>query len=134
MKKVYEKNNCVIFFSVVLFIIICIFIMFLLMSKVIIYKNISGVVASDNVLTFLVNDEDLKLFHSNKTIYLFGKKCRFDILKIDKDLLKRDGDMYHQVYLKVKFSKKYKVKDVLEISIVEKRLKCINIFKIIWEV
>ena len=59
-----------------------------------------------------------------------GKK---DIIKIDKDILEREGNKYNQVYIKINISNLYKVNDVVNISIMNKCVSSLKIFNIIWE-
>ena len=133
MKKMYEKNKLIFIFSIFLICMIILFFLFLFKLKIVVYKNISGIVFSDNIVTFLVEDEELKLFYKNKVIYFKNKKKKFKLKKIDKNILKRNGVSYHYVYLEIVIPKNYKVNDVLNISVVETNIPCIKIFRIIWE-
>ena len=134
MKKKYEKNKLIIIICFIFFIIFFLFLLFIFNKKIVVYKNISGVVFSDNIVTFLVDDSELKLFSKNKVFYFCGKRKKIKIKEINKDVLKRNGKNYHYVYLEVKIPKTYTVNDMFNISIVEKYKKCIEIFRIIWEV
>ena len=134
MKKRYEKNKLIVIFCIMFFISIFLFCLFLFNKKVVVYKNISGVVFSDNVVTFLVDDDELKLFSSNDVVYFFGKKLKFKIKQIDKDVLEKNGISYNYLYLKIMIPDNYKVNDLFNVSVVEEYKKCIEIFKIVWEV
>ena len=134
MKKNYEKSRLIFALSIFLMLIIALCFIVLFKMKIIVYKNISGIVFSDNIITFLVDEHDLKLFYKNKTIYFLGEKKRFMINRVDKNVLERNGVKYHYVYLNVEIPKNYKVNDVLKISVVEKKIQCIKIFKVIWDV
>lgn len=134
MKKRYEKNKLIVIFCIMFFISIFLFCLFLFNKKVVVYKNISGVVFSDNVVTFLVDDDELKLFSSNDVVYFLGKKLKFKIKQIDKDVLEKNGISYNYLYLKIMIPDNYKVNDLFNVSVVEEYKKCIEIFKIVWEV
>ena len=134
MKKRYEKNKLIVIFCMMFFISIFLFCLFLFNKKVVVYKNISGVVFSDNVVTFLVDDDELKLFSSNDVVYFLGKKLKFKIKQIDKDVLEKNGISYNYLYLKIMIPDNYKVNDLFNVSVVEEYKKCIEIFKIVWEV
>lgn len=134
MKKNYEKNKLLIFSCILLFIMIFLFVLFLFDKKFVVYRNISGVVFSDNIVTFLVDDNELKLFIKNNVVYFFDKRKKFEIKQIDKNVLERNGKKYHYLYLKINIPKNYKVNDIFDISIVEKYKRYIEMFKIIWEV
>ena len=133
MKKRYEKNELIFITSIFLISIIILFFIFLFKIKLVVYKNISGVVFSDNIVTFLVDDNELKLFYKNQVIYFENKKQKFEFKKIDKNILERDGVKYHYIYLKIVIPKSYKVNDIFNISVMEKNIRCIEMFKIIWE-
>lgn len=133
MKKRYEKNKLIFIVSIFFVSMIMLFFIFLFKIKLVVYKNISGVVFSDNIVTFLVDDEDLKLFYKNKIICFENEKKKFDLKKIDKNILERDGVKYHYVYLEVIIPKSYKVNDIFNISVMEKNIRCIEMFRIIWE-
>ena len=134
MKKRYEKNKLIVIFCIMFFISIFLFCLFLFNKKVVVYKNISGVVFSDNVVTFLVDDDELKLFSSNDVVYFLGKKLKFKIKQIDKDVLEKNGISYNYLYLKIMIPDNYKVNDLFNVSVVEEYKKCIEIFKIVWVV
>lgn len=134
MKKRYEKNKLIVIFCIMFFISIFLFCLFLFNKKVVVYKNISGVVFSDNVVTFLVDDDELKLFSSTDVVYFLGKKLKFKIKQIDKDVLEKNGISYNYLYLKIMIPDNYKVNDLFNVSVVEEYKKCIEIFKIVWEV
>lgn len=132
MKKKYENYGCVVF-SFLVFIIMIVFVLFFLGNKrIILFKSFSGVVFSDNCLVLILNDSQLKLFQKNKTIYIENKKKNFKIKKIEKNILERDGEKYNQVFFEVNFTDLYKVNDVLNVSVMEKNVRSLYIFRIIW--
>ena len=133
MKRKYEKNSLVIFFSILFFLLVFIILLFLWYKKISVYKIFSGIVYKDNVLEIVVLEEDLQLFYKNKVIYIDDKKVKLDILKVDKNILKRKGNYYSSIFINVEFSNMYKLNDVINFSLREKNIRLIRIFKIIWE-
>lgn len=133
MKRKYEKNELIVFFSILFFILIIIVCLFLWYKKISIYKTFSGIVYKDNVLEVVVSVDDLKLFYKNEVIYIEDKSYKLDILKVDENILKREGKKYSSVFINVKFTDMYKLNDVITFSIREKGIRLIEIFKIIWE-
>lgn len=133
MKRKYEKNELIVFFSILFFILIIIVCLFLWYKKISIYKTFSGIVYKDNVLEVVVSVDDLKLFYKNEVIYIEDKSYKLDILKVDENILKRGGKKYSSVFINVKFTDMYKLNDVITFSIREKGMRLIEIFKIIWE-
>lgn len=133
MKKSYEKSEFIIFSIIVFFIIIIFFGVFLINEKVVLYEKFSGIVSSKDILEFVLSNDETKLFQKNKVLYINNKKRKFDILKIDTEVLKREGEVYNYVFVKVDISDLLKVNDIVEVSIMNKSVKSYNIFKIIWE-
>ena len=132
VKKKYENYGCVVFSFLVFIIMIVFVLLFLGNKRIILFKSFSGVVFSDNCLVLILNDSQLKLFQKNKTIYIENKKKNFKIKKIEKNILERDGEKYNQVFFEVNFTDLYKVNDVLNVSVMEKNVRSLYIFRIIW--
>jgi len=115
------------------FILIIIVFIFLWYKKISVYKIFSGVVYKDNVLEVIVSEDDLKLFYKNKVIYIEDKSYKLDILKVNKNILMREGMKYSSVFINIEFTDMYKLNDVIMLSIRDKGVRLIEIFKIIWE-
>lgn len=133
LKNRYEKNEFITIISIVLMIFILFFGWFLFNKKICIYKRFSGVVYKENVIELLLNEKELKLFYKNTNMFIDDKLVKIKIRKVEKDVLKREGVYYNQVFLDIRTSDMYKVNDVIELSVMEKKISLINIFKIIWE-
>lgn len=133
MKKSYE-NFSKVFFSFIAFIVsIFLVIIILINKKIVLYEMFNGVLFNEDIIVLVLNNEELKLFNKNKVLYVKGEKKKFEIIKIDKDILEREGKKYNQVYIKINISNLYKVNDVVNISIMNKCVSSLKIFNIIWE-
>lgn len=133
MKKKYDNFGKVMFgFG---FFIISFFVAFIIFinQKIILYEVFNGVVFNEDIVVLVLNDDEIKLFNKNRKLYIKNKKMKFEIIKIDKDVLEREGKKYNQVYIKVNISNMYKVNDVVNISIMNKNVSSLKIFNIIWE-
>lgn len=133
MKKSYESfGKVLVGFSCFL---ICVFITIIIFSnkKVVLYEVFNGVIFNENIVVLVLDNDEIKLFNKNKNLYIKNKKKKFEIIKIDKDILEREGKKYNQVYIKVNISNMYKVNDVVNISIMNKNVSSLKIFNIIWE-
>ena len=87
----------------------------------------------NNIGLFIINDKDMKILYKNKYLYFNGKRIKYSIEKITKDVIKKDNNKYNEVLLRFKFSKKkYKDNDVIDISIRRDKESIIKMFKIIW--
>ena len=109
------------------------FIYYSLNKKIFVYKMFSGVVYKNNVIELLLSDDELLLFYKNMNMFIDDNKVKIKIRKVESDVLQRGGVFYNQLFLNIKLNDTYKVNDVVKVSVVQKKMKIFNIFKIIWE-
>ena len=129
----YERFGLLIFLIIILILFEIIFIINIMREKNEIYISFSGVVMKNNIGLFIINDKDMKILYKNKYLYFNGKRIKYSIEKITKDVIKKDNNKYNEVLLRFKFSKKkYKDNDVIDISIRRDKESIIKMFKIIW--
>ena len=130
----YERFSIIIFFIIVLIVFEIIFIVSILKNKNEIYVNYSGVVMKNNLGVFIINNDQMNIIYKNRYLYFNGKRIKYSIEKITKNVIKKDNNKYNEVVLNFKFSKKkYKDSDVIDISIRNNKEPIINMFKIIWK-
>lgn len=129
----YERFGLLIFLIIILILFEIIFIVNIMREENEIYISFSGVVMKNNIGLFIINDKDMKILYKNKYLYFNGKRIKYSIEKITKDVIKKDNNKYNEVLLRFKFSKKkYKDNDVIDISIRRDKESIIKMFKIIW--
>lgn len=133
MKKCYDRKNTVICGTFVFLFFIILFILLLLNKRMILYDKFSGVVEKDDLLVFLLSDEELELFYKNKELFLNNLKEEFNIRKVDKAVLEREGVFYNRVLIEIDIDNMYKVNESLDISIARRSVKCVKMFKVIWD-
>ena len=109
------------------------FIYYSLNKKIFVYKIFSGVVYKNNVIELLLSDDELLLFYKDMNMFIDDNKVKIKIRKVESDVLQRGGVFYNQLFLNIKLNDTYKVNDVVKVSVVQKKMKIFNIFKIIWE-
>lgn len=132
--KKYEN-----FFMVhLLLIITTIFLIFLFIfsfriSFIKIYHSIPGVVVGPNQVMVLLSSKELSWFYQNRFVFVSGRKSKFSIERVEKDLIKRDKKKYHQVFIKVSFSKKHLENDSIALAIYQKDSSFSSIFFDIWK-
>lgn len=131
MKKHYENYRMINFVFCILLVMIFIFIVIVYNSKISIYKIFSGVVLNDNIILLVLRDDEVKLFQKNKVVFIDNEKIKFNVEKIDEEVDK--GKKYYQIYIETSISNLYKIGDILNISIKEKRIRSYEIFKIVWK-
>ncbi|MBQ3511301.1 MAG: hypothetical protein IJA30_03300 [Bacilli bacterium] len=133
MKKRYENFENIVLFSILTLLLIFISIFFINQKRLITYKVFSAVYYDKNIICLVVSNDDVNLFFKNKKLFIDSNKISFEIERIDKDILKREGDIYSSVYIKANISNMYKINDGIEVSIMNKKINIFNMFKIIWE-
>lgn len=132
MKKSYEIFESRIIISW-LFVVIVLVVGWLILNKDIYsYKKFSGIMYTDTVLEVVLDREDTKLLQRNKRIFIKDKNKKVEVVQVEKNILKRNKKRYNQVFLEVG-KKNGKTGEIVEFTVVEKRIKVKNIFKIIWE-
>lgn len=133
MKKNYEK------FSLITFIVfIFIFIEFVIIStfyskKYRDYKVLNMIVVTSNYTKAYLDTKNYDLIKSNKYLYVDNKRLRYEIIDVNRNILKQNKKWYHEVLFKIKLPKKYKDNDTVIISIYSHKEFLFNIFKKCWE-
>ena len=133
MKNRYEIFENIVLFSILTLLLIFISIFFINQKRLITYKVFSAVYYDKNIICLVVSNDDVNLFFKNKKLFIDSNKISFEIERVDKDILKREGDIYSSVYIKANISNMYKINDGIEVSIMNKKINIFNMFKIIWE-
>lgn len=133
MKKRYENFENIVLFSILTLLLIFISIFFINQKRLITYKVFSAVYYDKNIICLVVSNDDVNLFFKNKKLFIDSNKISFEIERIDKDILKRKGSIYSSIYIKTNISNMYKINDVIEVSIMDKKINTFNMFRIIWD-
>lgn len=129
----YENKNIIKILIINVLIFELITIIFLYKEKMYIYENIQGIVIKDNLVNLIITDKQNKILNKNSNLYLNGKKIKYKIIEDRGYVLKKDRIKYKNVLIRIKFNKKYKVNDSLNLIFKSKKIKTIEIFKIVWE-
>lgn len=93
----------------------------------------SGIVLDKDLVILVVDDKERKNIYNNTFLYLNSKKERYKIIEDKGIILKKDKMNYHEILVKINFDKDYKINDTINLSIKTKKIRLIEIFKIIWE-
>lgn len=132
MKKKYEKNESIIIISWLFIFIVLVVGWIILNREFYIYKKFSGILYTDTVIEVVLNKEDTKLLQRNKKVFINDSQLKVQIIRIEKNVIKKNNQSYNQVFLEIGKGKG-KTGDVVEFTVIEKRIKIRNIFRIIWE-
>ena len=123
-------NNKVIY--ILLFIVTIFFICnlsILFRRNIYLYKNYSGTYSNKYIGVF-VSNRDINYFYRNSFIFIDGEKVKYEIISIDKDVLKRKGVFYSYVLLDVNVS--FEESEVIVFSILDRKIVNYKIFNSIW--
>lgn len=131
MNDSYKKVKLLYLIGSFILIILFSCIVILFNKKIIKYRVFDGIVFSDSLVVLMVDGNDLDLFYTNSYVFINNKKIKFELYKVDKDILKRDNKYYSEIYLKMDFNK-YKENDVLKISILDEKIYSYKLFDVIW--
>ena len=129
--KKYERKEFIFLAVFFLILVEIIFFIKLCVQKVAIYQKFQVVVRKDDVVTLVVDQEQLMLFRKTHYIYVDDKKEKFSITKTSRDVLKRKNVKYHEIYIKFSFDNNKKENDVIDIAVEKEKIRGIEIFKVI---
>lgn len=129
----YEKLGSIYFLFglfLVLF-IVCIIISFRV-SIIKKYQMLSGVCVGKNQVMILVSSRELSWFYRNNWILIDGRRVSFTIDRLNKDMIKREGVEYHQLFLGVEIDS-YTENDSVSVFIFQKKISFRFMFFDIWK-
>ncbi len=129
----YEKLGSIYFLFglfLVLF-IVCIIISFRV-SIIKKYQMLSGVYVGKNQVMILVSSRELSWFYRNNWILIDGRRVSFTIDRLNKDMIKREGVEYHQLFLGVEIDS-YTENDSVSVFIFQKKISFRFMFFDIWK-
>ena len=129
----YEKKTLIYILLIFLILLEIIIVILFYKNKINIYENIQGVVVKDKIVVLIVNDKTKKIIYKNTLLYLNNKKIKYEIIEDRGYVLKRNKEKYSEILISFKFDKNYKVNDSLQLMFKKKKIRIIEIFKIIWE-
>ena len=90
-------------------------------------------ISNINTVLFIgvfVSKAELDYFYRNSFIFIDGEKVKYEIISIDKDVLKRKGVFYSYVLLDVNVS--FEESEVILFSILDRKIVNYKIFNSIW--
>lgn len=133
MKKNYEKKQLLYFIIIVFLFFQMIICSLYLKEEYRTYKSISAIVITDHYIKTYVDNQSLQKLKQSKYFYVDNKRLKYEIINIEKNVLKKDKTSFHEVMIKFQIPKKYKDNDTFRISIYSNKKKIYTIFKKSWE-
>lgn len=132
-KKNYEKTTGIIVLLAIMILLEIIVITVLYNYKMFNYTIISSIYLDKNSIMTFVDKKERKDLYKNKYLYIDNKKIKYKILKDKGITLKENNKEYYEIYLKLKLKGKYKLNDYIKITIQNKKIRLLEIFKLIWD-
>lgn len=130
--KNYEKKSFIMFLTFTLIILEISFVVFLIIYKDYKYAKLNGIVVKDNLVILIVNETERKTVYSNSHFLLNSKKIKYEIIEDRGKTIKKDGEDYNELLVKIKFDKNYKVNDIISLTIRTEKKRLIEMFTTIW--
>ena len=129
----YEKYLTINFLLIILFLLEILLLIYLYNKKIYTYESLNSVVVKDNLVLLIISDKQYKTLNKNSFLYLDGKKIKYKVFEDRGYVIENKKEKYKDVVLEFKFNKEYKVNDSLRLVLKDKKIRLIEIFKIIWE-
>lgn len=126
----YEKKLVIYLLLVVITLVEIIFMINIYNKKIYTYEILNAVVVKDNLVLLIISDKQNKILNKNRYLYLNGEKIKFKITEDRGYVIK---NKYKELLIELKFNKKYKANDSLQLILKKEKIRLIEIFKIIWE-
>ena len=125
----YEKEGIIYILVFLLFIIELLFILYIFHRKEFIYRKMTGIVMKENILLLVSSKEDNKLLNKNKYLYINNKKRKYKIIEVNRNIINKGKNKYSEIIIKIKFEKKYKSNDMIDIVLKDKKVYIYELFK-----
>lgn len=133
IQKKYENLTKIKIITVLLIIIQLIFILLMTNYKVYKDKTLTCIVMNKNICLLVLDDKEKELLHKNMKLYVNDKENTFKIIEDNNVVVTNGKKKYKEILIKVDLVKSYKTNDTVNLTIRERKIKLIEIFKVILE-
>lgn len=133
IQKKYENLKKIKIITVLLIIIQLIFILLMTNYKVYKDKTLTCIVMNKNICLLVLDDKEKELLHKNMKLYVNDKENTFKIIEDNNVVVTNGKKKYKEILIKVDLVKSYKTNDTVKLTIRERKIKLIEIFKVILE-
>lgn len=133
IQKKYENLTKIKIITVLLIIIQLIFILLMTNYKVYKDKTLTCIVMNKNICLLVLDDKEKELLHKNMKLYVNNKENTFKIIEDNNVVVTYGKKKYKEILIKVDLVKSYKTNDTVKLTIRERKIKLIEIFKVILE-
>ncbi len=133
IQKKYEDLTKIKIITVLLIIIQLIFILLMTNYKVYKDKSLTCIVMNKNICLLVLEDKEKELLYKNTKLYVNDKENKFNIIEDNNVVVTNGKKKYKEILIKVDLVKSYKTNDTVNLTIRERKIKLIEIFKVILE-
>lgn len=100
-----------------------------------VYKNksLTCIVMNKNICLLVLEDKEKELLYKNTKLYVNDKENKFNIIEDNNVVVTNGKKKYKEILIKVDLVKSYKTNDTVNLTIRERKIKLIEIFKVILE-
>ena len=128
----YENKNIIYILIITTILIEIIGLILLSSNKLYSYKRITGIVIKDRKIELIIDKTDRLLIYNNSKLFIDSIDTKYKIIE-DRGILLTNKKDYYELIIELDNNKKYKSKDIVELTIRDKKYSLIKIFKIIWD-
>lgn len=128
----YEKQELIIFILLTLIIIEIFSFIFLFSYKIFEYKKMTGIITNNNMVSLVVDKTDKKILNKNNKIYLNNKELKYKVIEDKGVITNKNNKKYYEILIETK-TPKNKINEIINLSIKDKKISVIELFKKIGE-
>ena len=126
----YKKYRTIMLLSFIEIVSFILFIFNLFISSYQDYVKLNGIFIEENRVSFITDSKILISLRKNKFLYYNGKKKKIKILKVTKNIYKKEKKTYHQILVEIPGIKNDKN---LNISMYKNKKSKISLFLDTWK-
>ena len=130
-QKAYQSRLLITYLIMLTIILEVIFIFILNSYKIYKYKEFYCIMSQKNTCLLVIKKKEKKLLYKNSILYIKNKKIKFQIVEDNGIVITKNKEIYNEVLIKL--NRNYPGKDTLNVLLPDKKIKLLEIFKLIWE-
>lgn len=130
-QKAYQSRLLITYLIMLTIILEVIFIFILNSYKIYKYKEFYCIMSQKNTCLLVIKKKEKKLLYKNSILYIKNKKIKFQIVEDNGIVITKNKEIYNEVLIKL--DRNYPGKETLNVLLPDKKIKLLEIFKLIWE-
>lgn len=130
-QKAYQSRILITYLIILTIILEVIFIFILNSYKIYKYKEFYCIMSQKNTCLLVIKKKEKKLLYKNSILYIKNKKIKFQIIEDNGIVITKNKEIYNEVLIKL--NRNYPGKETLNVLLLDKKIKLLEIFKLIWE-